>query len=57
VNGRTSLPWPERIELDVWYVENRSFWVDLRILARTARMLLTGHGLYSEDLYQGWRGP
>jgi lipopolysaccharide/colanic/teichoic acid biosynthesis glycosyltransferase len=57
VNGRTSLPWPERIELDVWYVENRSFWLDLKILAKTARMLLTGHGLYSEDLYQGWRGP
>jgi lipopolysaccharide/colanic/teichoic acid biosynthesis glycosyltransferase len=57
VNGRTSLPWPERIELDVWYVEHRSFWLDLRILAKTARMLLTGHGLYSEDVYQGWGGP
>jgi lipopolysaccharide/colanic/teichoic acid biosynthesis glycosyltransferase len=57
VNGRTSLPWPERIELDVWYVEHRSLWLDLKILVKTARMLLTGHGLYSEDLYQGWRGP
>jgi lipopolysaccharide/colanic/teichoic acid biosynthesis glycosyltransferase len=56
VNGRTSLPWPERIELDVWYVDNRSLSLDLRILAKTARLLLTGHGLYSEDLYQGWRG-
>jgi len=54
VNGRTSLPWPERIELDVWYVEHRSFALDLRILARTARMLATGHGLYSEDVRQGW---
>ena len=54
VNGRTSLPWPERIELDVWYVENRSLRLDLRILAKTARMLATGHGLYSEDLKQGW---
>ena len=54
VNGRVSIPWPERIELDVWYVENRSVRVDLRILARTAWMLLTGHGLYSEDLRQGW---
>jgi lipopolysaccharide/colanic/teichoic acid biosynthesis glycosyltransferase len=54
VNGRASLPWPERIELDVWYVENRSLLLDLRILARTARMLATGHGLYSEDLRQGW---
>jgi lipopolysaccharide/colanic/teichoic acid biosynthesis glycosyltransferase len=57
VNGRASLPWPERIELDVWYVEHRSFALDLRILLKTARMLLTGHGLYSEDLYQGWKGP
>ena len=54
INGRTSLSWPERIELDVWYVEHRSIRLDLRILARTARMLATGHGLYSEDLKQGW---
>jgi lipopolysaccharide/colanic/teichoic acid biosynthesis glycosyltransferase len=54
VNGRTSLPWPERIELDVWYVEHRSMRLDLHILARTARMLATGHGLYSDDLRQGW---
>jgi lipopolysaccharide/colanic/teichoic acid biosynthesis glycosyltransferase len=54
VNGRTSLPWPERIELDVWYVEHRSLRLDLKILAKTARMLATGHGLYSEDLKQGW---
>ena len=42
VNGRTSPPWPERIELDIWYVENRSLRLDLRILARTVRMLVTG---------------
>jgi lipopolysaccharide/colanic/teichoic acid biosynthesis glycosyltransferase len=54
VNGRASLPWPERIELDVWYVDHRSARLDLRILARTVRMLLTGHGLYSDDLRQGW---
>jgi lipopolysaccharide/colanic/teichoic acid biosynthesis glycosyltransferase len=54
INGRTSLPWPERIELDVWYVEHRSLRLDLRILARTAHMLATGQGLYSQDLTQGW---
>ncbi len=54
VNGRTSLPWPERIELDVWYVENRNLRLDVRILAKTARMLATGHGLYSDELKQGW---
>lgn len=54
VNGRASLPWPERIELDVWYVEHRSPLLDLRILLRTVRMLASGHGLYSEELEQGW---
>jgi lipopolysaccharide/colanic/teichoic acid biosynthesis glycosyltransferase len=42
VNGRTKLPWDERIELDVWYVEHRSPWVDLRILLRTPLALVTG---------------
>ena len=46
VHGRAGIPWEERIELDVWYVDNRSLALDLRILARTARLLLTGHGLY-----------
>jgi len=46
VNGRAGIPWAERIELDVWYVDHRSARLDLRILARTARLLLTGHGLY-----------
>ena len=54
INGRTSLPWPERIELDVWYVDHRSLRLDVKILAKTARMLATGHGLYSEDPKQGW---
>jgi len=46
INGRAGIPWGERIELDVWYVEHRSAALDLRILARTARLLLSGHGLY-----------
>ncbi len=46
VNGRAGIPWEQRIELDVWYVDNRSLSLDLRILARTARLLVTGHGLY-----------
>jgi lipopolysaccharide/colanic/teichoic acid biosynthesis glycosyltransferase len=49
VNGRASLPWSERIELDIWYVEHRSLRLDLRILAMTARMVLGGHGLYHAD--------
>lgn len=54
VNGRASLPWDERIELDVWYVDNRSALLDLRILVRTVRMLVTGHGLYKGET-GGWK--
>ena len=42
VNGRAALPWAERIELDVWYVEHRSPLVDLKILARTPFALFRG---------------
>jgi lipopolysaccharide/colanic/teichoic acid biosynthesis glycosyltransferase len=42
VNGRAALPWEERIELDVWYVEHRSLLLDLKILARTPRALFSG---------------
>ncbi len=56
VNGRASLSWPERIELDVWYVEHRSLALDLRILGRTVKLLATGKGLYSSELEQGWGG-
>ena len=56
VNGRAALPWNERIELDVWYVDHRSLWLDVKILAMTARMLVTGHGLYKGET-GGWQGP
>jgi lipopolysaccharide/colanic/teichoic acid biosynthesis glycosyltransferase len=42
VQGRASLPWEERIELDVWYVDHRSPWLDLKILARTPLALFGG---------------
>ncbi len=42
IHGRTTLPWAERIELDVWYVEHRSPRVDLKILLRTPLALLGG---------------
>jgi lipopolysaccharide/colanic/teichoic acid biosynthesis glycosyltransferase len=53
VHGRASLPWSRRIELDLWYVEHRSLALDLRILARTARLVLAGHGLYKGET-GGW---
>jgi lipopolysaccharide/colanic/teichoic acid biosynthesis glycosyltransferase len=54
VNGRASLPWHERIELDLWYVEHRSFLLDLRIIAMTVRMLVKGDGLYKGEK-GGWK--
>jgi lipopolysaccharide/colanic/teichoic acid biosynthesis glycosyltransferase len=56
VSGRAALPWHERIELDLWYIEHWSLRLDARILLRTARMLLTGHGLYRGET-GGWRPP
>jgi len=56
VNGRASLPWRERIELDLWYVEHQSLWLDLQILARTVRLVLGGHGLYKGEK-GGWHPP
>jgi lipopolysaccharide/colanic/teichoic acid biosynthesis glycosyltransferase len=54
VHGRASLPWSERIELDLWYLEHASLRLDLRILALTVRMAVTGHGLYRGEA-GGWR--
>jgi lipopolysaccharide/colanic/teichoic acid biosynthesis glycosyltransferase len=55
INGRAALPWPDRIELDLWYVEHRSLTLDLRIIARTVRMVLAGKGLYKGET-GGWQG-
>jgi lipopolysaccharide/colanic/teichoic acid biosynthesis glycosyltransferase len=55
VNGRAALPWPDRIELDLFYVEHRSLALDLRILARSLRLVLRGQGLYKGDA-GGWQG-
>jgi lipopolysaccharide/colanic/teichoic acid biosynthesis glycosyltransferase len=56
VNGRASLSWPERIELDVWYVEHRSLALDLRILLRTVSVLLRPGVVYRSET-GGWREP
>ena len=56
VNGRTELPWDERIELDLWYIEHRSWRLDLRILWLTVRMVFGGEGLYRGET-PAWRDP
>jgi lipopolysaccharide/colanic/teichoic acid biosynthesis glycosyltransferase len=48
VNGRNSTPWPERLEMDVWYVENRSMRLDLKILAMTVPSALRRSGVTQE---------
>ena len=53
IHGRTGISWEERIELDVWYVEHRSLWLDLKILARTPAALLGEAGSVATDAYAG----
>ncbi len=48
VNGRNAISWEQKFELDVWYVENYSFWLDLRILALTAATVLNRSGISAE---------
>lgn len=48
VNGRNALTWPERIELDLWYVDNWSLWLDFKVLFMTFLVVLKKRGLYRE---------
>lgn len=45
INGRNALSWEEKFAQDIWYVDNWSLWLDLKILARTAGKVLRGHGV------------
>ncbi len=56
VNGRASLPWSERIELDLYYIAHRSPLLDARIIVRTVRVLFGGGGVYRGET-GGWDGP
>jgi lipopolysaccharide/colanic/teichoic acid biosynthesis glycosyltransferase len=55
VNGRASLPWAERIELDLFYIAHRSLSLDLKILWRTVALVAGGSGLYKGQA-GGWKG-
>ncbi|MGF6393899.1 sugar transferase [Pseudomonas plecoglossicida] len=48
INGRNSLNWEEKFELDVWYVENRSLWLDLKIIFATIRKVIKRDGISAE---------
>jgi sugar transferase EpsL len=48
VNGRNETTWTERLEFDVWYVDHRTLWLDLQILARTVVTIVSGRGVRHE---------
>lgn len=48
VNGRNSLSWEEKFELDVWYVEHQSLWLDIKIMAFTIRKVLLREGISAQ---------
>lgn len=47
INGRNASSWAERLRLDVWYVDHRGFWLDLRILARTVALVCRREGIHA----------
>jgi len=48
INGRNSLTWDKRIELDLWYIKHWSIWLDIKILIFTVYVVIKGEGLYPE---------
>lgn len=50
INGRNKLSWPERIKLDIWYIDHRSIWLDLKILFKTVWVVIfKREGIYGKD--------
>jgi exopolysaccharide biosynthesis polyprenyl glycosylphosphotransferase len=57
INGRNAIPWEDRIKFDVWYVDNWSIRLDMKILARTIKTVLRREGLYGpEGINYDFRG-
>ena len=49
INGRNAISWEEKFKLDVWYVDNHSFWLDIKILFRTAYDVITRRGINADN--------
>jgi len=49
VNGRNAMTWPEKIELDVWYIDHWSIGLDLKIITKSIRSVFKREGIYSEE--------
>ena len=45
INGRNDISWKKKFDLDIWYIENQTFWLDLKILCITIRKVLTKEGV------------
>lgn len=48
INGRNALSWENKFTLDLWYVKNRTFWLDITILFQTVRKVFKGHGVSAD---------
>ena len=48
VNGRNSISWQEKFKLDVWYINNRSFWLNIKILLMTIKKVFSREGVYHD---------
>ena len=48
INGRNAANWKERVDMDVWYVDNRGLWLDFKILGKTIVMVIKGEGISQE---------
>lgn len=62
VNGRNAISWPEKFALDVWYVDNQSFWLDLKIILATVKAVVRRDGINAADAatmpyFRGETGP
>lgn len=58
VNGRNALSWEDKFKLDVWYIDNQSLWLDMKILARTVKQVLLKDGINAdgEDTIEYFKG-
>jgi sugar transferase EpsL len=49
VNGRNAIGWPEKFKMDIWYVENQSFWLDIKIIFLTLKKVISREGISHEN--------
>jgi sugar transferase EpsL len=49
VNGRNAIPWPEKFKMDIWYVDNQSLWLDIKIILLTLKKVVSREGISHEN--------